>query len=260
VRARRLSPESAARYRAILVRVRSGLGALGGRETGIVASVLHDLAVHAPVFDEPRALALFTMLETNARYATTHWLPANPGDIRDADGIVYRFFAGHGYTFHPLATVAALNAAAASRRRTDAARLARALVARSVPLRGARAWEYYFAYGGPSRWRSGFVQAVAAQALARAARRARAAPRRWSVGSRVRLRRRGDPECTAPVARVDPGLHAPHRRSVRPLARHAAHEGDEDTGARGQRDGRAMSTDSVRRSPMEPRDCNWIGA
>lgn len=170
VRAGRLSARSAARYRAMLGRAQADVGGLGGPAARTLASVLHDVAVEARVFDEPRSLALFGMLDANTRYLSAHRLRRGPGDIQDADGIVYRYFAGHGYAFHPLATVAALNARAVARRRAATARLGRALAARSVAVRGGRVWEYYFAYGGPPRWRSGFVQAVAAQALARAAR------------------------------------------------------------------------------------------
>ena len=48
-------------------------------------------------------------------------------------------------------------------------RLASALVARAVRSGNAAYWEYGFSFeGGPVPWRSGFAQAVAAQALARA--------------------------------------------------------------------------------------------
>jgi hypothetical protein len=89
-------------------------------------------------------------------------------DLVDARGVVYRYFPGHGYQFHPLANFARLNALVSEERPLAARRLAYALVARGIPRRGALYWEYTFPFGGPSRWTSGFAQAVAAQALARA--------------------------------------------------------------------------------------------
>lgn len=89
-------------------------------------------------------------------------------DVLDADGVVYRFFPGHDYQFHPLANFARLNALVSRQRPAAARRLARALVARGIPSRGALYWEYRFPFGGPARWTSGFAQAVAAQSLARA--------------------------------------------------------------------------------------------
>lgn len=41
------------------------------------------------------------------------------------------------------------------------------MIRRGVRRHGGTYWEYDFPYGGPARWSSGFVQAVAAQALAR---------------------------------------------------------------------------------------------
>lgn len=89
-------------------------------------------------------------------------------DLLDADGVVYRFFPGHGYQFHPLANFARLNAVVSQQRPAATRRLARALVARAIRRDGALYWEYGFSFGGPSRWTSGFAQAVAAQSLARA--------------------------------------------------------------------------------------------
>jgi D-glucuronyl C5-epimerase C-terminus len=62
-----------------------------------------------------------------------------------------------------------------SHRRPNAVRrLAAALLARGVRSGDALYWEYDFSYhGGPVPWRSGFAQAVAAQALARAGVRLR---------------------------------------------------------------------------------------
>ena len=89
-------------------------------------------------------------------------------EIHDADGIVYGYYAGYGYRFQPLLSFARLNGLISSRATGAARRLASALVARGVRRRGATYWEYDFSYyGSPVPWTSGFVQAVAAQALAR---------------------------------------------------------------------------------------------
>lgn len=88
---------------------------------------------------------------------------------RDRDGLVYRHVPGVGERFHPLMSFAELNRAVSLRRTEEARRMARALVARGVTEDRGLVWEYDFAFGGGAAgWRSGFVQAVAAQALARA--------------------------------------------------------------------------------------------
>jgi hypothetical protein len=89
-------------------------------------------------------------------------------DIRDADGVVYRYYAPYGYRFQPLLSLAALDAAVSARKPGAARRLATALLARGVHHGGRLYWEYDFPYGGPVPWTSGFAQAVAALAFARA--------------------------------------------------------------------------------------------
>jgi hypothetical protein len=138
----------------------------------VLASVLHDVAAQAPDLDAPRARSLFGMLAANVhglRSAGAH-MPAALSDTRGSDGVVYRYFPGHGYQFHPLANFAALAAAVAAGRADVVRRLADAMVARAVPIGRTLVWEYYFPFGGPDRWTSGFAQAAGADALARAAR------------------------------------------------------------------------------------------
>jgi PKD repeat protein len=85
------------------------------------------------------------------------------------DGLTFRSYAGAGYQFQPLLSFAALNSRVSHKRWCAARRLASALVARAVRSGNAAYWEYGFPFaGGPVPWRSGFAQAVAAQALARA--------------------------------------------------------------------------------------------
>ena len=81
------------------------------------------------------------------------------------DGLV--FYGGGGY--QPLLTFAALNQLVLEQRCGLVRQLASALLARAVHSGDAVYWDYNFPFqGGPVPWRSGFAQAVAAQALARA--------------------------------------------------------------------------------------------
>ena len=125
----------------------------------------------APKLTAPRAAAIFGQLAANDDWFAHHGPVAPQTDITDADGLVYRYFSGRGFEFHPLGNFAALNAAVASKDEAATARLATALAARGVPeASGGTGWEYYFDYGGGrAPWTSGFAQAVAAQAFARAA-------------------------------------------------------------------------------------------
>ena len=106
------------------------------------------------------------------RIARTDVLCARHGPgSRDlyGDGLVFRSYGGVGYQFQPLLSFAALNNQVLQRRCGTARRLASALLARAVRSDDAVYWEYGFSFeGGPVPWRSGFAQAVAAQALARA--------------------------------------------------------------------------------------------
>jgi D-glucuronyl C5-epimerase C-terminus/PKD domain len=82
---------------------------------------------------------------------------------------VLRYYPGLGHRFQPLLSFAALNRHVSQRRAGAARLLATALLARGVRSGDALYWEYDFSFqGGPVPWRSGFAQAVAAQALARA--------------------------------------------------------------------------------------------
>ena len=121
---------------------------------------------------QPRAVALIGQLRANDDWFAKHPAPAASTDITDADGIVYRFFSGRCFEFHPLANFAALNAHVAAKDVAGTERLADALIARGVPLRGgATGWEYYFGWeGGRPPWTSGMAEAVAAQAFSRAAK------------------------------------------------------------------------------------------
>ncbi len=94
----------------------------------------------------------------------------NPPRNERADGVVLRYYASSGYRFQPLLSFGKLNALVLAHRASTARRLAAALRARGVRRGDALYWEYDFPFGGGAPgWTSGFTQAVAAQALARAA-------------------------------------------------------------------------------------------
>jgi D-glucuronyl C5-epimerase C-terminus len=150
------------------VRLITGLPS-GRREP--VETALREVAALSGKLSAPRAAAVFGQLKANDDYFSKHWPPAPQTDVPGPDGIVYRYFPGRCLEFHPLASFGALNADIAAK---DAARtqtLAEALIARGVhEAGGGIGWEYDFDYaGGHAPWLSGMAQAVAAQALSRAA-------------------------------------------------------------------------------------------
>lgn len=157
-----LKPADVRRYRAILSRAERAARRLPRGRAAIVDAQLAQLTPMWHSYVRPRALALFTQLETNVDYLLTQALPDGQRDLTGEDGVTYRWFPNRGFEFHPLAAFAALNA---SRDPATAA----ALVARGIPRNGALVWEYAFRFGsGRPPWTSGMAQAVAAQALSRA--------------------------------------------------------------------------------------------
>jgi D-glucuronyl C5-epimerase C-terminus/Putative peptidoglycan binding domain len=163
----RLSNASADRYQSLLDASLERLRAAPPGRVPTLALVFHDVASFTAEYDEPRALALFSMLKENADYLVKRAPPVQFTDTRGADGVVYRYINDHGFQFHPIANFARLNRLAAKGRRNAVKRLAAALVARGIPSGKGVLWEYYFPFGGPSGWTSGFAQAIGAQALAR---------------------------------------------------------------------------------------------
>jgi hypothetical protein len=97
---------------------------------------------------------------------------ASAGDLQrsaGADGIVYRYYAPYGYRLQPLLSFGKLNAYVSAHDAPAARRLASALLVRGKRRGDALYWAYDFPFGGGAPgWTSGFTQAVAAQALARA--------------------------------------------------------------------------------------------
>ena len=136
-----------------------------------VLVALQEAASFQGALTQPRVLALYGALQANDDYFGRHWAPPDKTDITGTDGVVYRYFGGHCFRFHPLADFGALNARASAGDVEGTRRLADALVERGVYQRsGGVGWEYDFRFnGGQAPWLSGMAQAVAAQALARAA-------------------------------------------------------------------------------------------
>ena len=141
-----------------------------GRSYHILVA-LQEVASFRNALTQPRALALYGALKANDDYFAKHWAPADSTDIVGADGVVYRYFGGYCFRFHPLANFGVLNARATSGDVEGTQELADALVARGVYQSGGGiGWEYDFPFsGGNAPWLSGMAQAVAAQAFSRAA-------------------------------------------------------------------------------------------
>jgi hypothetical protein len=164
-----LTPAEGSAYRTDVTHALTVLAKLGNPRAANLQAVLHEVVLESRALDAPRALALYSMLDVNASYLGTHSVPAGTLDIAGPDKVIYRWFPGRGFQFHPLGNFGALNADLAAGHLDDARTLAQALVARGVARAGALTWEYYFPFGvGAAPWTSGMAQAVAAQALARA--------------------------------------------------------------------------------------------
>jgi D-glucuronyl C5-epimerase C-terminus len=141
----------------------------GRREPVLIA--LGQAAALEGHLTQPRAVAVFGQLRANDDYFAHHGAPPNHTDITGPDGVVYRYFTGTCFEFHPLANFSTLNAHVTAKDAAATQQLADALTARGVSLgKGGIGWEYYFHFGGGRPpWLSGMAQAVAAQAFARAA-------------------------------------------------------------------------------------------
>ena len=161
---------TAVRARAAIRRAANLIHRLPSERRAPVAVALDQIGGFPGRLTGPRTNALIGQLKANSNYFQRHSPPAPKTDITDADGVVYRYFAGRCFEFHPLAEFVALNARAFARDRAGTKRLANALVRRGVRQLGGLGWEYYFGFGGGNApWLSGMAQAMAAQGFARAA-------------------------------------------------------------------------------------------
>jgi hypothetical protein len=167
----RLDPVSASSDRKEIARAVHLVRVLPLERRIYVESALAQAAAVGSRLDKPRAFAVFGQLRANDDWFAKRSAPAASTDITDSEGVVYRFFNGQGFEFHPLANFGALNAHVAAKDVAGTQKLADALAARGVHgPGGSLSWEYYFRFGGGRPpWTSGMAQAVAAQAFARAA-------------------------------------------------------------------------------------------
>jgi hypothetical protein len=122
-----------------------------------------------------RVTPLFTQLQININWFSTRG-PANVGTrTRFGDSkIIYQYFAGWGWQFHPLANFSRLNAVWSARKDPKALRslpsFAIELISWGVMRGGALTWEYYFPFAGSKApFISSISQGTAIQALARTA-------------------------------------------------------------------------------------------
>ena len=104
-----LSAEEAAGYRATVGRLPALARKLPPLRARELKGLLHDIALQWRSYTRPRALTLFSMLDFDERYLASHRLPYSGTDAQDEDGIVYRYFPGHGLVFHPLGEFTQLN-------------------------------------------------------------------------------------------------------------------------------------------------------
>jgi D-glucuronyl C5-epimerase C-terminus len=167
----RIDATTAAQERGEVVRAAHLIRTLPNGRGYHIQVALSEIASFTAALTKPRALELFGALQANDDYFASHWAPADKTDIVGADGVVYRYFGGYCFRFHPLANFGALNARAAAGDVDGTRELADALIERGVYQQGGGiAWEYDFPFsGGRAPWLSGMAQAVAAQAFARAA-------------------------------------------------------------------------------------------
>jgi peptidoglycan hydrolase-like protein with peptidoglycan-binding domain len=164
----RLSPAQATVVETAVETAVAQVGRVRIGPAAALTGLLHDVAGQADSLDAPQARALGGMVDANVRRFRSGGMPAPLATMHRSDGVVYRYFPGHGYQFHPLASFAALAAVVKAGRSGDARRIADAMLARAVPEGQVLVWEYYFPFGGPDRWTSGFAQAAGADSLARA--------------------------------------------------------------------------------------------
>jgi hypothetical protein len=118
-----------------------------------------------------RVTPLFTQLQVNVDWFRTRGPGA--GDSRFGDSlIIYRYFAGWGWMFHPLANFSKVNANWTQAKSVGAqrglSRFAHELITWGVNRGGALTWEYYFPFAGSAApFISSISQGTAIQALAR---------------------------------------------------------------------------------------------
>lgn len=127
-------------------------------------------------FNSQRIAPLFTTLDHNRRWFRHNGPAAAATDRRFGNSrIIFQYFPGIGWQFHPLSNFAKLNAIwtvdTPPARRAQRA-YARELIRWGVKRGSALTWEYYFNFSGSEApWISAISQGTAAQALSRVAYR-----------------------------------------------------------------------------------------
>ncbi|MGH2958428.1 MAG: D-glucuronyl C5-epimerase family protein [Solirubrobacterales bacterium] len=122
-----------------------------------------------------RVTPLFTQLQVNTDWFRTKG--PGSGDLRFGESlIIYRYFAGWGWMFHPLANFSKVNANWTQAKSVGAQRglnrFTQELITWGVNRGGALTWEYYFPFAGsPAPFISSISQGTAIQALARAGKK-----------------------------------------------------------------------------------------
>lgn len=119
-----------------------------------------------------RLAPLFNTVGNNTRWFRHNGPAAAGTDRRFGNSrIIFQYFAGIGWQFHPLSNFAKLNAiwtvdTPPSRRAQR--KFARELIRWGVKRNGALTWEYYFSFSGSrAPWISALSQGTAIQSLAR---------------------------------------------------------------------------------------------
>jgi hypothetical protein len=146
----------------------------GARRAAIVSQIrmVESLAKQRRITAD-RVTPLFVTLQHNADWFSTNGPAAAGSDRRFGKSrIIFQYFSGLGWEFHPLSNFAKLNAvwtvkSAPARRALGA--YAQELVTWSVNRGGAMTWEYYFPFSGSKApFISSISQGTAIQSLARA--------------------------------------------------------------------------------------------
>jgi hypothetical protein len=126
--------------------------------------------------NKDRLAPLFATLGNNAKWFR-HNGPGAVGTDRRFGGsrIIFQYFDGIGWQFHPLSNFAKLNAiwtVDTTPARRAQRKFARELIRWGVHRNGALTWEYYFGFSGSrAPWISAISQGTAIQSLARVAYR-----------------------------------------------------------------------------------------
>ena len=145
----------------------------GARRTAIITQIrtVETMARQNRITGD-RVTPLFTTLRVNVDWFAKNGPAASGRDERFGDSrIIFQYFAGRGWEFHPLSNFAKLNAvwtdkSAAARRALG--KYAYELIAWGVNREGALTWEYYFPFSGSKApFISSISQGTAIQALAR---------------------------------------------------------------------------------------------